>query len=267
MTKERTLPSKTPSGSVSFLRQWRAEQKKARHRHIWLVPLAFGGFELIWAIWQLNSASPRDLLNGYRMYFFDLPMLNAILLPLMISVIASRLCDMEIKGDTLKLLYTMQKRSAFYDCKYLAGLKYIALFVLGQGAGLLALGRLYRFGDPLKVPMLLEYLAVTFSVSAVLLAIQQLLSLLSDNQIMPLVVGLAGSFLGLFSMFFPASVSHLILWGYYARFPTVVMDWDRDTRITTYYEVPFPLTDFLLFLLAGAVICAVCRTIVLKKEV
>lgn len=250
-----------------YLREWKAEQQKARRRRIWLVPLGFLAFQILWSIWQLNTASPDDLETGYLMLFYGLPMINAILLPIMTAVIASRLCDMEIKGDTLKLLYTMQRRTGFFDCKYLAGLKYLLLFTLGQGLLILISGKLYHFGEPLKPVMLLENLAVVFCVSAVLLSIQQVLSLFSDNQIMPLVVGLAGSFLGLFSMFFPASVARLILWGYYAGFPTASMNWDRQTRIMEYYEVPFPLSSFLLFLLAGIVIFLVCRTIIIKKEV
>ena len=45
--------------------------------------------------------------------------MNAIMLPLMLSVIASRICDMEVKGDTMKILFTLQKRTRFFDCKYL----------------------------------------------------------------------------------------------------------------------------------------------------
>lgn len=250
-----------------FLQQWKAEQQKARRRKIWIVPLGFLAFQILWSVWQLNSSSTDDLKTGYLMLFHNLPMLNAILLPIMAAVIASRLCDMEIKGDTLKLLYTVQQRTGFFDCKYLAGLKYLLLFTLGQGLLILTLGQFYHFGEPLKPFMLLSCLAVVFCVSAVLLCIQQVLSLFSDNQIMPLVVGLAGSFLGLFSMFFPAPVARLILWGYYAAFPTTGMSWDRQTRITEYYEVPFPLTSFLLFLLAGTIICLISRAIITKKEV
>lgn len=252
---------------TAFLNQWAAEQKKARRRHIGLIPCAFLAFEILWALWQLSNSSASDLESGYMMMFFNLQMMNVILLPLMVAVLASRLCDMEIKGDTLKLLYTMQKRTSFYDCKYLSGLKHLILFTAGQGVMILALGHVYHFGIPLKLPMLLEYLAVTLSVSAVLLCLQQLLSLFSDNQIMPLVVGLGGSFLGLFSMFFPAPVARLILWGYYARFSMVGMDWDRAARITTYYETPFPLAFFLLFLLFGIIVYVVSRTIMIKKEV
>lgn len=252
---------------ILFLRQWNAEQKKSRRRKIWLVPLGFLCFETLWVIWQLKNPSPDDLASGYLMFFYNFPLINAILLPVMISVIASRLCDMEIKGDTLKLLYTLQKRRAFYACKYLAGLKYLLLFVLGQTALILISGRLYGFANPPKPSMLLATEAVVFVVSAALLSVQQLLSLYSENQILPLAVGIGGAFLGLFSMFFPAGIARLVLWGYYALFPTVQMNWYPETRVIEYYEVPFPLPSFLLFILFTAVLYLICRTIILKKEV
>lgn len=232
-----------------------------------LVPLAVLFFQFLWGIWQLKSAAPEELRTGYILLFHHLPMMNTILLPMMAAVIASRLCDMEIKGDTLKLLYTMQKQTVFYDCKYLTGLKYLFLFTLGQGLIIVAFGRWYHFAEPLKWPMLLEHLAVTVSVSAVLLAIQQTLSLQSASQILPLVAGLAGCFLGLFSLFFPAPVARLFIWGYYAAFPVASMDWDRATRIVHYYEVPFPMAGFLIFLIAVIPIYLLCKYIIVRKEV
>lgn len=257
----------TGTNHVSFFSQWNAEKKKVRRRNIWMIPLSFLAFEVLWVFWQLKNAAPEDLETGYLMLFYNFPMINTILLPIMVAVIASRLCDMEIKGDTLKLLYTMQKSTSFYDCKYLAGLKYLLFFSLAQTALILLAGRFYHFSGSADPVMLTENMAVVFLVSAALLCIQQLLSLISDNQILPLVTGIGGAFLGLFSMFFPASAARFVLWGYYAAFPTVGMNWDPDTRFTEYFEKGFPLRPFLLFLLFTVVLYFVCRTIITKKEV
>lgn len=251
---------------ASFPAQWRAEQKKCRYRNIWLIPFGFLAFEILWVFWQLRNSSPEDLQTGYLMLFYNFPMINTIILPIMVAVIASRLCDMEIKGDTLKLLYTVQKNTDFYNCKYLTGLKYLLLFPLAQSILIMTAGQIYHFGDSLNPVRLLENAAVVFVVSAALLCIQQMLSLFSDNQILPLVVGLCGSFLGLFSMFFPTGVARLILWGYYAAFPSVGMNWDPDTRFTEYFEINFPLQSFLLFLLFTIVLYFACRTVITRKE-
>ena len=247
----------------STIRELRAEQKKTRHRKVWLVPLGF----FFWMLWQLSSIKEEERITGYLMLFYQLPLMNTIILPTMISVIASRLCDMEIKGDTLKLLYTLQRPSSFFDCKFIAGIKYLLCFTIGHGILIPIAGRIFHFGNPLKVSMLAAYLAVMLCTGMILSAIQQTLSLMSNSQIMPLAAGLAGSFLGLFSLFFPAPAARLIIWGYFAAFPCVKMNWDRQARITEFYEVPFPLSGFFIFAVTGILIFIICRTVAVKKEV
>lgn len=248
-------------------RQLQAERRKGRKRYVILIPLIFLMFQALWGIWQLGYASPDEIDAGYFLLFHHLPIMNTILLPMMAAVIASRLCDMEIKGDTLKLLYTMEKETAFFYCKYLAGVWYLLLFTLGQGIMILALGRFYDFGHGLKWLMLFEYLAVTLLVSSLLLVIQQTLSLLSSSQILPLATGLTGCFLGLFSLFLPAPAARLFVWGYYAAFPVAAMEWEPSTRVCCYYEVPFPGLFFLLFLIGSFGIYELCKFLTTRKEV
>lgn len=252
---------------ASFWRQWTAEKKKLKRRRVWLIPLCFLLFDVVWVLWQLKNATPDDLADGYLMLFYNFPLMNTIMLPLMTVVIASRLCDMEIKGDTRKLLYTIQRPSAFYGCKYLTGLSYIVFFALAQVILIVAAGRIYRFQGTCDPVALVCHAAVIICVSAALLSIWQLLSLCSENQILPLAAGLCGSFLGLFSMFFPASVARLILFGYYAAFPVSGLYWEAETRYSEYYEIVFPLHSFLLFFLFTIVLYFVCRAIAAGKEV
>ena len=113
--------------------------------------------------------------------------------------------------------------------------------------------------------MLLQLILTTFLVSTVLLSIQQVLSLLSSNQILPLVVGLAGSFLSQFSMFFPPAAARLIIWGYTESSDS--WPWTGtgppDHR---YYEVPFDWTGLLLFAVFSAVVYVICRAIALRRK-
>lgn len=251
----------------SFARLWKAEQKKAKGRLIWSLPAGFLLFETLWLLWIVQKAHPEEIYSGYLMLFYNLPLLNTILFPIMIAVISSRLCDMEIKGETLKILYTVQSRDSFFHCKYLSGIKYLLLFIIGQSISILWIGYGFHFVQPLKWSMLLSHILSTLLVSAVLLCIQQCLSLLSNNQILPMIIGLAGSFLGLFSLFFPAAVTRLVLWGYYAIFTPIVIDWDEATRISTYYETAFPIKIWVFFLLFAIFVYIFCKTIFTKKEV
>lgn len=60
--------------------------------------------------------------NGYLMLLYQLPMVNTIFFPVLGMVVASRLCDLEHKGDNLKLLCTLEEKGRLFDAKLLYGL-------------------------------------------------------------------------------------------------------------------------------------------------
>lgn len=243
------------------------ELKKHRRMHMWLIPAGFLAVLFFWAMFSHKNTDAYDLAQGYTNLFFQLPMLNCILMPLMLSVIASRLCDMEIKGETLKLILTLEEKGCFYDLKFIHECMYLFAFVLGEGGIMLLCGRLYHYTETLSLSLLLRHLALTFLVGAVVLGLQHFLSLLSHNQILPLLTGFAGSFLGLFSLYFPPVVARLILWGYFGAFLPYGMNWDRAAKQTSYYPVAFPAVTFVCFVLFGILLYLLCRWIFIKKEV
>ena len=130
---------------------YKAEQKKQRYRKVWLVP---AGFLIILALWMsvlMRNFTAEDLTNGYQWLFYQLSLLNAIFVPMMLAVTASRLCDMEIKGNTLKLLYTLEKTGRFYDIKFLAEARYLLLFSFGEVLVILLLGKLFHITEPVRL--------------------------------------------------------------------------------------------------------------------
>ncbi len=233
----------------SFAKQLAVEKLKTRRRGLWLIPAAVLAFLVVWTMWAYRDLSADDLQQGYSALLFQLPMLNTIFLPLMIAVISSRVCDMEIKGNTLKLLCTMQHHSTLYNCKLLYSVKYLLWFCLGETCLVLGAGRFLHFTEILPWPILMLSFVNTLSAGMAVLILQQTLSLWSDNQLFPLIIGLAGSFLGLFSLYFPDRISQFVLWNYFAAFTPIRMDWDRATRVETYYQIPFPTMKFVLFLI------------------
>ena len=84
---------------------FRAELQKAHHRHDLALCLLIPGIVVLW-VGGLAPADPEELANGYSALLYSLPVIEAILMPVMMAVLASRLWDMEIKGNTAKLLYT-----------------------------------------------------------------------------------------------------------------------------------------------------------------
>ena len=252
---------------MKFSRELKAEAMKEKGKRNSLVPLSFLVLVFFWTLFLLKGIKPEELPFGYSSLLYQYPVMNAILIPLMVSVTASRICDMEVKGDTMKILFTLEKRGHFFDCKFLMGMKYLFIFFIGQTALIPVFGKLFSFTQKLPLKQLPLFFISSLSVGTALLLLQEILSLFSHNQILPLIVGLAGSFLGLFSLFFPENIMRLVLWGYFAIFSTTGMNWDKTTRISTYYEIPFPIFTFFLFLIFCAAAFLLCRTLIQKKEV
>lgn len=243
------------------------EFKKAHHLKIFLIPLCFLVILFVKTACSYHDGTDYQKANGYADLFYELPLFNCILMPIMLAVLSSRLCDMEIKGQTLKLIYTLEDKKIFYDWKYLHEAFYLLLFCCGEGLLFPLCGMLFGFTESFSIGLVCRHIGTTFLVGSTILTLQHILSLCSQNQILPLIIGLLGSFLGLFSMFFPPVFARFVLWGYFGTFMTYGMNYDATNRICSYYKVAFPTELFISFTLLGIVFYLICRHIFLKKEV
>lgn len=251
-----------------MLREWKTEWMKVRYRKIGLILAGFLALIVLWIIWALHDAPQEQIWDGYRMSFLQLPLINTILLPTMTAMLASRLCDAEVKGDTLKLLCTMERKGRLFDMKLLMGVVYLGLFMAAEVLILLGLGHFYGYERPLNPMQLLYFVLEVYVVSLGVYLLQQVLSFFFENQIIPLAVGLLGSFIGLFAWFFPGNpMRKIFIWGFYSQLCFVNYNWDEVTRIVTYYDVPFDVGAFCLLLAILAAGYAVGKTLFLGKEI
>lgn len=244
------------------------ELKKIRHRHIGLMYLALLILISAWMLWCLKDMDEVALLQGYYLMLLNLPLMNAILLPTVLAAVCSRICDIEIKGNTFKLLCTLESRQNIYHIKLLINAIYLLLFSLAEAGIILLLGKIFSIQQALPLPQLGTFIFSTFFVSLVLILLQQPLSLLFENQLFPLFLGVGGSFLGLFSWFFPElPLRYLVPWGYYYVSATVALYYEKTTREVTYYPIAFPIFYFGLFLIFGVFVYFIGKTRFMKKEV
>lgn len=261
--KEKTRVKK----NTGFLMQLTVEQKKVKYRKVWLIAVGVVFLQFIWSVWTFRQADERLLAQGYRYLLYEMPVLNAVFMPVLMAVIASRLCDAEVKGDTFKLLFTMQKSGTLFDCKLVFGIRYVLLVVLLQALMIVANGTIFGFTETIDYKLLFIYCAATFTVNVVVLIVQQFLSLTAQNQILPLCVGLAGSFLGLFSLFFPRALQMLILWGYYAMFMPLEMNYDKASRAMSFSDTPLKSGLMFAFAAAGVFLYAGTKYLFVRREV
>ena len=246
------------------------EQKKCRRRKLWLLYLcAF----LVTALWIIISLlrypfDAKEAQVGYYMLILNFTLMNLIFLPVILAACASRVCDMETKGETDKMLFTMQSKSSLFHSKVLLNALCILLFSAAQTGILLLMGKLFHATQKVPAVLLLWFFFSTFVVSLVLYVIQQILSLLMKNQLMPLFIGLMGTFTGVFSAFFPNTIlPYIVPWGYYFVFNPVSMMMHETTNEVSYFTVPLRFGWIGGFLLFGLLFYLIGLNCYLKKEV
>ena len=232
-----------------------AELQKARRRHDLLICLAVPVVVYLWA----GAAVPTgadELANAYSALLFALPVLNAILMPIVMALIASRLWDMEVKGNTAKLLYTLQSRRSLFAGKALLGTGEVLLMVTLEMAVSFPTGPFVYTG------------ICTLAVDVMLFFSELLLMLIFDNPLPALCVGIVGALIGLFSAFMPPLVSYFVPWGYFVPLSCYeVSYWDQATHTVTYGLRPYSWGLLAFTVVLAAALFAAAWRMMRDKEV
>ena len=210
---------------------------KIKRRKVWLTMFAMLLVQLLWGLWAFNNPKEWELESGWLSLLYSLSMLDGIMVPTMMSVLASRLADIEHKGNTYKQLETLRSAGSLYHAKAVCGCIIIAAMFAVQFAFFITLGyHLGYAGNPDVKYYLLSYvLKIASNISLFLL--QLALSMLFANQMVPLVAGLGGSMAALLLMF--VTNYSFLPWGGNLSAALVMSDWDETTRISTYYYRTF----------------------------
>ena len=187
-------------------KEWKTEWIKVKYRGIGWMLLAFLALIVLWTLWVMGDIPKEQAADGFRMMFFQIPMMDTILMPAMIAMLASRLCDAEVKSSTMKLLCTMEEKGRLFDMKVLTGAFYLALFVAAETVFIFIQSKISSFTSPLDPAQLLYFIAQVYIVSLAILIFQVVLSFLFENKILTRGAGNLGCFLGLFCWFFRGGI-------------------------------------------------------------
>lgn len=177
-------------------------------------------------------------LYEWKATLYNMFLINVIIMPLLIAMIASRISDIEHQGNNFKVLRTIVSEAKLFHTKVICGGTYLIEIVSLQVLVMLIVSRLQHFTELINLKAIMYYGASVFLVDLALLLLQLILSLIFINQMVGFMVALLGTFLGLYSMFFGEQISQWILWGYYALVASVHMEWSESTRICMYHFVP-----------------------------
>lgn len=208
-----------------------------------------------------------ELASGYSATILQLSLMNAIVMPLAMAALASRLWDMETKGNGCRLLFTLQSRESLFDAKALRGLAQDAVICLVEGAVFVLAGRVWGYTQTLEVPRVLWLMVCTFAVNAMRFFALLYLSVRSGSQVLPLGVGLACSLLSVFTAFIPERLTVLTPWAYDVPLCAMRMHYDSVTRVTTFEPLPLPVGLLALTAACGVLGYALARRAVRRQEV
>lgn len=244
----------------------RIEFNKTRRRRFGLILAALMGVQILWIIWAFRYMDAHDLQQGWMHSLYQFPVLNSIVMPVIAAIIASRLSDVEHQGQTLKLMDTVMPMGRLFDAKFLCGAFYMLAAIACQLLVIAVIGHAKGFAGEPPAAMLGYYFLFTTVVSLTVLVLQETLSLLVENQMVSLAVGLTGGFAGLFVMFLPQKFSQLIIWGYYGVLMLVGMDWNRATGSIDYYWVPVDWCGLAAIMIMFCLIYTTGRALFIRKE-
>ena len=239
---------------LGIARQVALELRKGRRKRLWLICAAMLGVLLLWFGYQ--SARQVEITSDYRVLLYSLPTVNAVFFPLLSAVVASTVCDVENRANMWKQLLTMERAEDLFCSKWLTCALVLAAVVTAEVAGASAIGGVLGF------QLWVSTLAVCLFVATVV----ECLCLFIANQFVPLVVGVALSFLGLFSMYLPAYVSVFVPSSYFGLLSTVGMSYDYATEVITWSTVAWPVGYFAVIVLVTVAAFALSLRAFARKE-
>ena len=222
---------------------------KLKHKKMGMMVILIGLFQYIYLAWAITKMHSDKIGQEWMTCLYVVFQINIILMPLFIAMIASRLSDIEHKGNTFKCLKVLVSSQRLFNTKILCGLSYLIGVVVFQLIAMVIVSKQQSFIQVMPTRYLGYYIGAVFLLDATLFLLQLNLSLLFTNQMIAFIVALVGTFVGLYSMFFSEKVSSWIVWGYYALLAPVRMNWDPATRIKDYYWINIPIER--VFILIG----------------
>lgn len=256
-----------PVTRIGFPRVLRAEYSKMRSLRILpLLLLLLLGAAGISVLFALGTSITIDLTapdgDGWTVLLGGLHAGVCLLAPLLIAIVASRQMEIEHTGNGW-LLFAASGAAPGRVCraKLLAlGTPLVAVSAL-WGLCVPVWGALLGIPAPLPIGRIVAYTASVCAINLVILAIQLLISSVSDNQLPAVGVGLLGMLLGMIGILMPTWAQYLTPWTYYSLITPMTFTGSEPVPL----DPPFP--GALLLVLAGGVAFAIVTTRLNHKEV
>lgn len=232
----------------------RLEFFKLRRKRLFLMIILFLCVELAWAFMANSFSISRNPNNaGWDAVLVTVASMNGLFLPIISAVVVSRICDMEHKGSTWKLLMAASvKRSRIYAAKYASACILMLGAMILQAFAIVGFGVAHGFEESVPFSLLIRFLAGTMLTNMVVIALQQWISLSVKNQAFALCLGMIGGFIGMAAELFPAAVRQIFIWSYYTGLCPVAYNYVNNTMGFVPRDIGASLPITVLFMGAAA---------------
>lgn len=203
---------------------------KLRHKHLFSMITMFMLGEIAWAFMAASMSFSRNPKTaGWEPVIAMLSSMNGLFLPILCAIVVSRICDMENKGNTWKMLLSVSlKRGDIYKAKYICSCIIMSYAALIQVFAVAIYGKKSGFTQPLPITLLIRYFIGIFIVNAVIIALQQWVSMAISNQAFSLCVGMIGGFIGLSADLFPIIIRRIFIWSYYSGLSPIIQVYENE---------------------------------------
>ncbi|KKF41178.1 ABC transporter permease [Streptococcus uberis] len=231
---------------------------KLKRRSFFLALIALLVISIIWS--SIISLKGLNRLQSPLMPIYDLSIINTMIMPLFISILSSRLMELEHSGKTFKLLQTNNESSW-----QLFKAKYLFMTVICSATSFIQVTYLYIFSNQnnLATPIyyFITYIISFITVSVFLSLIHLFLAFKYSNQSITIISGLVGSFVALVTGgMLPKLVTIFIPWQYYILASPI----NRLMKNSTYI---FQVDQYFNIKIILLIIFTILSIIIIKKEI
>ena len=186
--------------------------------------------EIAWAFMATSMSISRNPDNaGWEPLIAMLSSMNGLFFPILTAICVSRICDMEHKGNTWKLLLTVSvRRCMLYFAKYISASIIMLMACLLQMLAITAFGVVNGFEQPVPLLLLVRFIIGTVLTNMIIIALQQWISMAVKNQAFALSLGMVGGFIGMAADLLPSGVRKIFVWSYYTGLSPVTQSYTDD---------------------------------------
>lgn len=215
------------------------EYFKIRRKKIWIMITLFLVVEMMWSFLSLTMSIARNPDHAvWESVLFSITSMNGLFMPILSAIVVSRICDMEHKGTTWKILVaTDLSRGRLYAAKYFCANSLLLYGILTQAVFVIVFGLIKEFPGSPPAGMLVRFIGGALLATLAVTAIQQWISLAIKNQTFALCLGMLGGFIGMTAGLFPPAVRHLLIWSYFTDLGPVAYQYANSSGAYIAQEV------------------------------